>query len=90
MESLLYWARFLALKRSRSASLSDADTIALVDRARDQRYLARTIYKTNPGQTAGMSEEVSVAEKMLRDSIFYALVTKVEEAAVYATMAQSF
>jgi len=90
VEGLLYWARFVALERSRSASLSDADTTTLVDRARDRLHLARTICNTNPGQTAGMSEEVSAAEKMLRDSTFYAPVTTVEKAAVYAAMAQSF
>jgi hypothetical protein len=90
VEGLLYWARFVALERSRSASLSDADTTTLVDRARDRLHLARTICNTNPGQTAGMSEEVSAAEKMLRDSTFYAPVTNVEKAAVYAAMAQSF
>ena len=37
-----------------------------------------------------MSEEVSAAEKMLGDSTFYAPVTNVEKAAVYAAMAQSF
>ncbi len=90
VEGLLYSARFVALERSRSANLSDADTTALVDSARDQLHLARTICNTNPGQTAGMSEEVSAVEKMLRDSTFYAPVTNAEKAAVYAAMAQSF
>ncbi|KAL9594881.1 MAG: hypothetical protein Q9179_005205 [Wetmoreana sp. 5 TL-2023] len=90
VEGLLYWARFVALERSRSASLSDADMTTLVDRAHDQLYLARNICNTYPGQTAGMPAEVSEAEKMLRDSTFYAPVTNLEKAAVYAAMAQSF
>jgi len=90
VEGLLYWVRFVALERSRSASLSDADMTTLVDRAHDQLHLARTICNTYPGQTAGMPAEVSEAEKMLRDSTFYAPVTNLEKAAVYAAMAQSF
>lgn len=90
VEGLLYWARFVALERGRSASLSDADMTTLVNRARDQLDLARTICDTNPGQTAGMPMEVSDAEKMLREATFYAPVTNAEKAAVYAAMAQSF
>lgn len=62
----------------------------LVDRARDQLHLARTICNTYSGQTVGMPAEVSEAEKMLRDMTFYALVANWEKAVVYATMAQSF
>ncbi|KAL9633009.1 MAG: hypothetical protein Q9164_004954 [Protoblastenia rupestris] len=90
VEGLLYWARFVALERGRSASLSDVDMTALVDRARDQIQLARNICNAHPGQTAGMLAEVSEAEKMLRDATFYAPVTNSEKAAVYAAMAQSF
>lgn len=90
VEGLLYWARFVALERGRSASLSDADMTALVSHARDLLHLARTICTTNPGPTAGMPAEVSDAEKMLRDATFYAPVTNAEKAAVYAAMAQSF
>ncbi|KAI9889601.1 MAG: hypothetical protein M1814_005108 [Vezdaea aestivalis] len=90
VEGLLYWARFLALERNRSVSLSDAETTKLVDRARDRLHLARAICTANPGQTAGMLEEVSTAERMLRDSTFYAPVTNEEKAAVFAAMAQTF
>ena len=90
VEGLLYWARFIALERGRSASLSDADMTTLVGRAHDQLHLARTICHTCPGQTAGMPEEVSDVEVMLRDATFYAPVTNSEKAAVYAAMAQSF
>lgn len=90
VEGLLYWARFVALERGRSAKLSDADMTTLVDRARDQLHLARTLCHNYPGQTPGMSEEVSEAEKMLRDATFYAPVTNSEKEAVYAAMAQSF
>lgn len=90
VEGLLYWARFVALERSHPASLSEADIATLVDRARDKLSLARTICNTYAGQTAGMPAEVSEAEKMLRDSTFYAPVTNAEKAAVYAAMAQSF
>ncbi|KAL8993845.1 MAG: hypothetical protein Q9169_006042 [Polycauliona sp. 2 TL-2023] len=90
VEGLLYWARFVALERGRSASLSDEDMTALVDRAHDQLQLARYICNAHPGQTAGMLAEVSEAEKMLRDVMFYAPVTNAEKAAVYAAMAQSF
>ena len=90
VEGLLYWVRFVALERSRSASLSDADMATLVVRAHDQLHLARTICNTYPGQTAGMPAEVSEAEKMLRETTFYAPVTNAEKAAVYAAMAQSF
>ena len=90
VEGLLYWARFVTLERGRSASLSDVDMTALVDRAHDQLQLARNICNTHSGQTAGMLGEVSEAGKMLRDATFYAPVTNVEKAAVYAAMAQSF
>ncbi len=90
VEGLLYYARFVALERGRSASLSDADMTILVDRAHDHLHLARTICNMHPGQTAGMLSEVSEAETMLRDATFYAPVTNAEKAAVYAAMAQSF
>ena len=90
VEGLLYWARFVALERSRSDSLSGADVAALVDRAHGRLQLARTLCNAHPGQTAGMLAEVSDAEKMLRDATFYAPVTNAEKAAVYAAMAQSF
>jgi len=90
VEGLLYHARFVALERGRSASLSDADMTTLVDRAHDHLHLARTICNVYPGQTAGMLSEVSEAEKILRDATFYAPVTNAEKAAVYAAMAQSF
>lgn len=90
VEGLLYWARFVALERGRSVSLSDVDMTTLVDSARERIHLARDICNTYPGQTAGMLAEVSEAEKMLRDATFYAPVTSAEKAAVYAAMAQSF
>ncbi len=90
VEDLLYWVRFVALERERSASHSDAEMTTLVDRARDQLHLARTICNTYPGQTVDMPAEVSEAEKMLRDMTFYAPVANWEKAAVYAAMAQSF
>ncbi|KAL9012461.1 MAG: hypothetical protein Q9173_002777 [Seirophora scorigena] len=90
VEGLLYWARFVALERGRSASLSDADVTALVGRAYHELELARNICIAHPGQTAGMLAEVSEAERMLRDATFYAPVTNAEKAAVYAAMAQSF
>ena len=90
VEGLLYYARFVALERSRSASLSDADMTALVNRAREHLHLARTICDLYPAQTAGMLSEVSEAEKMLRNATFYEPVTNTEKEAVYAAMAQSF
>lgn len=90
VEGLLYYARFVALERERSISLSDAEMATFVDRARDQLILAGTVCRGHPGQTRGMLEEVSEAEKMLRDATFYAPVTNAEKAAVYAAMAQSF
>ena len=90
VEGLIYWARFVALERGRSASLSDTEMTNLVDRAHDQLHLARTVCRSYPGQTAGMPSEVSEAEKVLRDATFYAPVTNLEKAAVYAAMAQSF
>ena len=90
VEGLLFWVRFIALERGRSASLSDVDMTALVDRAPEQLQLARHICDAHTGQTAGMLAEVSEAEKMLRDATFYEPVTNAEKAAVYAAMAQSF
>lgn len=90
VEGLLYWARFVALERGRSATVSDADMAALVERARDKLQLARTICKIYSGQTGGMQAEVAQVEKMLRDATFYEPVTNLEKAAVYAAMAQSF
>lgn len=90
VEGLLYFTRFVALERGRSAKLSDEEMSALVDRARYQIGLARRTCNAYSGQTAGMLEEVGEAEKMLRDSTFYAPVTNEEKAAVYAAMAQSF
>lgn len=90
VEGLLYYARFVALERGHSVSLSDADMATLVDHARNQLRLARTICKDYPDPTTGLLGEVSEAEKMLRDATFYAPVTNAEKAAVYAAMAQSF
>ena len=90
VEGLLYYARFVALERGRSASRSDADMTTLVDRARDQLHVARTVCNVYSSQTTGLLGEVSEAEKMLRDATFYAPVTNAEKAAVYAAMAQSF
>lgn len=89
VEGLLYWARFVALERERSAKLSDADMTDLVKRASEQLVLARQLCNTYPGQTAGMPAEVSEAEKSLRASTFYAPVTNAEKQAVYAAMAGS-
>lgn len=90
VEGLLYYARFVALERGVSASRSGADMTELVDHARDQLQLARSICQAHPGQTKGLLVEVSEAEKMLRDATFYEPVTNAEKAAVYAAMAQSF
>ena len=90
VEGLLYWVRFAALERGRSASLSEVEMTALVDRARHQLQIARHVCNSYTGQTAGMLAEVSEAEKMLRDATFYEPVTNAEKAAVYAAMAQSF
>ncbi|KAI4239984.1 MAG: hypothetical protein L6R40_005416 [Gallowayella cf. fulva] len=90
VEGLLYWTRFVALERGRSASLSDEDMSALVDRAHVQLQLARDICVAHRGQTPGMLAEVSAAEKMLREATFYTPVTNAEKVEVYAAMAQSF
>ena len=90
VEGLLYWARFSALERSRSASLSEVEMTALVDRGRNQIQIARHVCNSHTGQTAGMLAEVSDAEKMLRDATFYEPVTNAEKEAVYAAMAQDF
>lgn len=90
VEGLLYWARFVALERGRSATLSDEEMTTLVEGARKQLDLASAICKTYPGQTGGMQAEVSQVEKMLRDATFYEPVTNLEKAAVYKAMAQSF
>ena len=90
VEGLLYYARFVALERGRSISLSDAEMTIFVDRARDQLTLASTVCRGHPGQTTGLLKEVCEAEKMLREATFYAPVTNAEKAAVYAAMAQSF
>ena len=89
VEGILYWARFVALERDRSASLSESDMMGLIDRADDILQMARTICQDYPAQTAGMLAEVSEAKKMLR-GVFYEPVTNAEKAAVYAAMAQNF
>ena len=90
VEGLLYWARFVALERGRSATLSDTEMAAIINEARNKTELARRVCEVHPGQTRGMLDEVSEVEKMLRDATFYAPVTNAEKAAVYAAMAQSF
>ena len=90
VEGFLYWACFVALERGRSASLSEIDMTALVDRARYQLQLARHICNSHINQTAGMLAEVTEAEKMLRDATFYEPVTNAEKAVVYTAIAQSF
>ncbi|KAL8935906.1 MAG: hypothetical protein Q9211_004449 [Gyalolechia sp. 1 TL-2023] len=90
VEGLLYWTRFMALERGRSAKLSDVEMNALVDRGRAQLQSARQICNAHRGQTAGMLEEVEEAEKMVREATFYTPVTNDEKAAVYAAMAQDF
>jgi len=88
VEGFLYWAHFVALERNRSISLLDADTITFVDHVRDQLHLVRIICNINLGQIVDMSKKVFAAKKMLRDSTFYALVTNVKKATVYAVTAQ--
>ncbi|MCJ1475096.1 hypothetical protein MMC13_003756 [Lambiella insularis] len=90
LEGLLYWVRFTALERGRSASLSETDMSALIDRAHEQLGLAHNLCKEYPGQTAGMPAEISAAERMVRGDTFYAPVTNAEKAAVYAAMTQEF
>ena len=90
VEGLVYWARFAALERGRSARLSAEDMPAIIEHARNQLRLAYTLCSAYEGQTTGMRAEVSQAEKMLRDATFYEPVTNSEKAAVYAAMAQDF
>lgn len=88
VEGHLYWARFFALERS--VAEPGAEVSQLLDEARHHLALARDICEEYPGQTAGMQEEMSDAEKMLRGSTFYLPVSNEEKAAVYAAMAQDF
>ena len=90
VEGLLYWVRLAALERGHSATLSEAEMAHLIEHAHAQLRSARAICNNHPGQTRGMLEEVSGAEKMLRGLTFYAPVTNEEKAAVYAAMAQDF
>lgn len=90
IEGLLYHARFTALERNRSATLSETDTATLVDLARDRLHLARSICMAHPAETAGLPAEISAAERMLRDATFHEPVTNAEKAAVYAAMAENF
>lgn len=88
VEGHLYWARFFALERSFADPTSELTQ--LLDEAREHLTLARKICVEYSAQTAGMQEEVSDVEKMLRGSTFYLPVSNDEKAAVYAAMAQSF
>ena len=90
VEGLLYWARFAALERGHSATLSKDDITALIKRARNHLRFARDICNKYPSQTAGMPDEISQVEKMLREGTFYEPVTNAEQRAVYRAMAQSF
>jgi hypothetical protein len=88
VEGHLYWARFFALERG--IAEPGSELTQLLEEAREHLHLARRICEEYPGQTAGMQEEVSDVEKMLRGSTFYLPVSNEEKAAVYATMAQGF
>ncbi|KAI4140187.1 MAG: hypothetical protein L6R39_005901 [Caloplaca ligustica] len=88
VEGHLYWARFFALERGLMEPGSEL-TQLLAD-AREHLQHAREICDKYPGQTAGMQEEITDVEKMLRDSTFYMPVSNEEKAAVYAAMAHDF
>ncbi|TVY17442.1 E3 ubiquitin-protein ligase [Lachnellula arida] len=88
VEGHLYWARFFALERSFADP--ESELTQLLDEAREHLTEARRVCVEYSGQTAGMQEEVSDVEKMLRDSTFYLPVSNDEKAAVYAAMAQGF
>lgn len=89
VEGLLYWARFVALERTRSKNRLE-DVSELLTRARDYLQVAKEVCKSHPGQTPGLLSEVEDAEKMLRESTFYTPVGNAEKAAVYAAMARDF
>ena len=88
VEGLLYWARFLALERSLAEPGSELTQ--LLEKAKEYVQLARERCAKYPGQTAGMSNEITEVENMLRDSTFYMPVSNDEKAAIYAAMARDF
>lgn len=88
IEGHLYWARFFALERSFAAP--ESENTQLLETARGHLQLGHKICDKHPNQTAGMRNEVTDVEKMLRDSTFYMPVSSEERTAVYKAMALDF
>jgi len=87
----------LAVNSLKSSSLAcvalaepGAELTELLGEARNHLQHAREVCGRNLGHTAGMEEEISEMEKMLRESTFYLPVSNEEKAAVCAAIARSF
>jgi AAA domain len=88
VEGHIYWARFFALERGLEEP--GEKMTQLLGEAKEHLQQARELCENNPGQTAGMVNEVEEVERMIRDSTFYMPVSNEEKAAVFAAMAQDF
>lgn len=81
------FAHYAAMERIARAA---ADGPALRDAAAQHLAHARALCHTYPGSTRGMLPEVDEIAKMLRDAVFYSIVTSEERHAVVAAMAAGF
>ena len=89
VEARIFFVRWSILERSiQSSNLTRSET--LLTEAKQQVALAETICQKHPGQTRGMSSEVSHVDRMLKDMTFYTSVNNEEKRQVYAAMAREF
>ncbi|KAK2755768.1 hypothetical protein FQN54_005918 [Arachnomyces sp. PD_36] len=86
VEGCIYFARYAALERAFSEPERATD---LKNEAIAQLNVARNICENKPS-IAHMLTEIETAEKALRDSTFYAVVTSEEMQAVVAAMRSEF
>jgi len=89
IEARVYFARFVILERTAAADPDTEMIQGLVEEARQNIKLAKTLCTRSPNTRAMLAEAEDV-EKALRDSTFYTSVTSDEKRAVYAAMATEF
>ena len=87
VENLIHFAKFVALERMRPKD--QTKTEEFIVEGKQQLKIARKIIAAHPS-TRAMSDEVEAAEKMLRESTFYTVVTSEEKQAIYMAMARDF
>jgi len=88
VEAYIYLAQLYSMERWHSSTTENADHCQ--KEGKKHVEIAKDICTKNPTQTKGMLEEIEQAEKSLRDSTFYTVVSSEERMAVVKAMATEF